>query len=124
MITWQVHVLNTGKEAYYDKPLILADRELVELGADELLKDADKEDIAFLVVGDPLGSVLSLSPRRLALYPQRDMQRDNSHRHSPSRETAEHSNASHSQRFHPQRCWRVWPPAVQLRTGGFSCVLH
>lgn len=43
------------KEAFYDKELILADRELVETGADELLRDADTEDVAFLVVGDPLG---------------------------------------------------------------------
>ena len=35
--------------------MIVADRELVESGSDEILKDADKEDVAFLVVGDPYG---------------------------------------------------------------------
>lgn len=33
----------------------MADRELVEQGADEILKDADVIDVAFLVVGDPFG---------------------------------------------------------------------
>lgn len=35
--------------------MIVADRELVESGSDEILTNADKEDIAFLVVGDPYG---------------------------------------------------------------------
>lgn len=43
-------------ESFYKKPLILADREMVESSADEILKDADKEDVALLVVGDPFGA--------------------------------------------------------------------
>lgn len=43
-------------EEYYGKPVLLADRELVETGSAEILKDADKEDVAFLVVGDPFGA--------------------------------------------------------------------
>lgn len=43
-------------EEFYGKPVILADRELVESGSDEILRDADKEDVAFLVVGDPFGA--------------------------------------------------------------------
>lgn len=43
-------------ESYYGREIILADRELVESGSDEILKDADTEDIAFLVVGDPFGA--------------------------------------------------------------------
>ncbi|CAN3354921.1 diphthine methyl ester synthase [Diutina catenulata] len=43
-------------ERYYDKEVILADRELVETGADEILKDADTIDVAFLVVGDVFGA--------------------------------------------------------------------
>jgi len=35
--------------------LILADREEVEQEADNILKDADVGDVAFLVVGDPFG---------------------------------------------------------------------
>uniref|UniRef100_A0A1A7WY77 diphthine methyl ester synthase n=1 Tax=Iconisemion striatum TaxID=60296 RepID=A0A1A7WY77_9TELE len=52
-------ILTVGKEAleeFYGKPLILADRDLVEQGADEILKDADVTDVAFLVVGDPFGA--------------------------------------------------------------------
>ncbi|EYE99111.1 diphthine synthase [Aspergillus ruber CBS 135680] len=43
-------------EAFYGRPVIVADRELVESGSDEILADADKTDIAFLVVGDPFGA--------------------------------------------------------------------
>uniref|UniRef100_A0A3Q2DGK2 diphthine methyl ester synthase n=1 Tax=Cyprinodon variegatus TaxID=28743 RepID=A0A3Q2DGK2_CYPVA len=52
-------ILTVGKEAleeYYGKQLILADRDMVEQGADEILKDADVTDVAFLVVGDPFGA--------------------------------------------------------------------
>ena len=43
------------QEQLYGKQLILADRDLVEQGADEILKDADVENVGFLVVGDPFG---------------------------------------------------------------------
>lgn len=43
------------KEEFYGKSVILADRETVELESDEILRDADKEDVSFLVVGDPFG---------------------------------------------------------------------
>ncbi|KAM3875962.1 diphthine methyl ester synthase [Diretmus argenteus] len=52
-------ILTVGKQAleeYYGRELILADRDLVEQGADEILKDADVTDVAFLVVGDPFGA--------------------------------------------------------------------
>uniref|UniRef100_A0A3Q3WD93 diphthine methyl ester synthase n=1 Tax=Mola mola TaxID=94237 RepID=A0A3Q3WD93_MOLML len=52
-------VLTVGKEVleeYYGKELIVADRDQVEQGADEILKDADVSDVAFLVVGDPFGA--------------------------------------------------------------------
>lgn len=48
------------KESCYGRPIILADRELVELDSDEILRDADKEDVSFLVVGDPFGCVPSV----------------------------------------------------------------
>ena len=44
-------------ENFYQKPLILADREMVESNADEILQGADKDDVALLVVGDPFGYV-------------------------------------------------------------------
>ncbi|EAA65197.1 hypothetical protein AN0720.2 [Aspergillus nidulans FGSC A4] len=42
-------------EAFYGRPVIEADRELVETGSDDILANADKVDVAFLVVGDPFG---------------------------------------------------------------------
>ncbi|CAH6789136.1 Dph5 [Phodopus roborovskii] len=52
-------VLTVGKEAleeFYGRKLILADREVVEQEADNIFKDADVNDVAFLVVGDPFGA--------------------------------------------------------------------
>ncbi|KAI5289563.1 diphthine synthase [Ascosphaera atra] len=45
----------TKLEAFYGREVILADRELVETGSDEILEGATEKDIAFLVVGDPFG---------------------------------------------------------------------
>ena len=42
-------------EEFYGRRVIVADREFVEINADEILNGADTEDVAFLVVGDPLG---------------------------------------------------------------------
>lgn len=44
-----------GQEAFYGRPVITATREMVELESDEMVRNADKVDVAFLVVGDPLG---------------------------------------------------------------------
>lgn len=52
-------ILTCGKETleqFYGKKLILADRDLVEQGADDILEGSYNEDIAFLVVGDPFGA--------------------------------------------------------------------
>ncbi|EFA04256.2 diphthine methyl ester synthase [Tribolium castaneum] len=52
-------VLTCGAEAleeFYGRKLIIADRDLVEQGADDILEGADKSDIALLVVGDPFGA--------------------------------------------------------------------
>lgn len=43
-------------ETFYGRNVILADRNLVESGSDEILENADKVDVAFLVVGDPFGA--------------------------------------------------------------------
>ena len=42
-------------EKFYERPVIAADREFVEQNSDQILANADIDDIAFLVVGDPLG---------------------------------------------------------------------
>lgn len=47
--------LPIAQESFYGREVILADRELVESGAEVILADADKEDVAFLVVGDVFG---------------------------------------------------------------------
>ncbi len=53
-------VLSCGKEeleSFYGRDdLIVADRDLVESGADEILEHAKDDDVAFLVVGDPFGA--------------------------------------------------------------------
>lgn len=43
-------------EILYGKELIIADRDMVEGGSDEILKDATQQDVCLLVVGDPLGA--------------------------------------------------------------------
>jgi diphthine synthase len=43
-------------EALYGKDVVVADREMVESQADIILENADKVDVAFLVVGDPFGA--------------------------------------------------------------------
>ncbi|KAJ8040343.1 Diphthine methyl ester synthase [Holothuria leucospilota] len=52
-------ILTDGKEKleeFYGREVILADRDMVEQQSDELFQDADEEDVAFLVVGDPFGA--------------------------------------------------------------------
>lgn len=43
-------------EKLYGRSVILADREMVEQGAEQILEEARSLDIAFLVVGDPFGA--------------------------------------------------------------------
>eukprot|EP01018_Ginkgo_biloba_P016763 Gb_41244 [translate_table: standard] len=43
-------------EELYGRPVILADREMVEQGVEQILEEARTSDIAFLVVGDPFGA--------------------------------------------------------------------
>lgn len=44
------------QEEFYGRPLIIADRELVEQGANDILENAQNVDVALLVVGDPFGA--------------------------------------------------------------------
>ena len=43
-------------EAFHGREVITATREMVELESDEMVRNADTVDVAFLVVGDPLGA--------------------------------------------------------------------
>ncbi|KFX89723.1 hypothetical protein V495_04222 [Pseudogymnoascus sp. VKM F-4514 (FW-929)] len=58
-------------EEYYGRPVIVADREMVESDSDSILKGAESEDIAFLVVGDPYGATthtdLTIRARELSI---------------------------------------------------------
>lgn len=52
-------ILTCGTQAleeFYGRSLIVADRDLVEQGADFILEGAKEKDIALLVVGDPFGA--------------------------------------------------------------------
>ncbi|KAK9266187.1 hypothetical protein L1049_012409 [Liquidambar formosana] len=49
------HGLST-LEKLYGKPVTVADREMVEEKADNILSEARDSDVAFLVVGDPFGA--------------------------------------------------------------------
>uniref|UniRef100_A0A2R5LC55 diphthine methyl ester synthase n=1 Tax=Ornithodoros turicata TaxID=34597 RepID=A0A2R5LC55_9ACAR len=70
-------VLTVGQEeleAFYGKELVVADREMVEQGCETILEDAKDKDVAFLVVGDPLGATthtdLILRARELGIQTQ------------------------------------------------------
>ena len=52
-----IHSNQVRKEAFYGKELIVADRDMVETASDDILRDADKEDVSLLVVGDPYGCI-------------------------------------------------------------------
>ncbi|KAF2876530.1 diphthine synthase-like protein [Massariosphaeria phaeospora] len=58
-------------EAFYGRPVAVADRETVESASDDILRGADKVDVAFLVVGDPFGATthsdLVLRARQLSI---------------------------------------------------------
>ncbi|KAF3045254.1 diphthine synthase [Didymella heteroderae] len=58
-------------ESFYGRSVIIADREMVESSSDDILADADKVDVAFLVVGDPYGATthtdLVLRARELSI---------------------------------------------------------
>ncbi|KAG0013773.1 diphthine synthase [Podila clonocystis] len=43
-------------EAFYGKPVTIADREMVESDSDTILDNAQNVNVAFLVVGDPFGA--------------------------------------------------------------------
>uniref|UniRef100_A0A8C4RCX7 diphthine methyl ester synthase n=1 Tax=Eptatretus burgeri TaxID=7764 RepID=A0A8C4RCX7_EPTBU len=52
-------VLSVGKdvlEKFYGREVVLADREAVEHGAEEMLREAVDRDVVLLVVGDPFGA--------------------------------------------------------------------
>ena len=65
--------------------MLLADREMVELESDEILRGADKEDVSLLVVGDPFGYVHAYTLLVHNLTHTYNAQRNNTCRHNTSR---------------------------------------
>jgi diphthine synthase len=51
-----LHCNHDRLEKLYGREVILAGREIVEKRGDDIVRDASKEDIAFLVVGDPVSA--------------------------------------------------------------------
>lgn len=47
-------LLSLVQSEFYEREVVLADRDCVETGADQILEHAKDDDVAFLVVGDPL----------------------------------------------------------------------
>ncbi|KAL0636462.1 diphthine synthase [Maublancomyces gigas] len=58
-------------EEFYGRPVIIADREMVESSSDAILASSSTTDVAFLVVGDPFGATthtdLLLRARELSI---------------------------------------------------------
>ena len=54
-LAYWLYIVFHLQEEYYGREVILADRDMVEQESDTLFEDADTDDIAFLVVGDPFG---------------------------------------------------------------------
>jgi diphthine synthase len=54
-------------ELFYDKKIILADREMVELKADEIINNAILNDVSFLVIGDPFCATTHIDLRLRAI---------------------------------------------------------
>lgn len=43
------------QESFYQKSILIADREMAENNSDDMMRGADVENVSFLVVGDPFG---------------------------------------------------------------------
>lgn len=55
LVDWWLMCVGRIQEAFYEKELIVADRDMVETQSDEILAGADTGHVSLLVVGDPLG---------------------------------------------------------------------
>ncbi|MBD3209572.1 diphthine synthase, partial [Candidatus Woesearchaeota archaeon] len=50
------HTKKEELETFFNKPIVLANREMVEVGGGNIVDEAKEQDVAFLVVGDPFGA--------------------------------------------------------------------
>jgi hypothetical protein len=110
----------TPQEAFYGREVITATREMVELESDEMVRNADTVDVAFLVVGDPLGYALC----RRSQMTRANRQSYNPHGPSSSMFSAQHPNDDYPQCIHPHspRIYRT--SDVQLRSDPLFGILH
>ena len=53
-------------EKFYEKKIILAPREVTEQGAEKIISEAKKKDVAFLIVGDPFSATTHVELYKLA----------------------------------------------------------
>lgn len=53
-------------EKFYNKPIILADRDISEQGAEKIVEQAKTENVAFLVIGDPFSATTHVELFKLA----------------------------------------------------------
>ena len=51
-----LHTCKESLEEFFQKPIILANREMVEVGGGRIVDEAKDKNVAFLVVGDPFGA--------------------------------------------------------------------
>ena len=95
---------------------------MVESASDDILKGADKVDIAFLVVGDPFGQVTLLGYDDVLSLTV--TQSDNSHRPHPSRPGIDNTNEINTECLHSQRYRCHGFTTVQFRPDRLHGVLH
>ncbi|KAK4687373.1 hypothetical protein P7C73_g2730, partial [Tremellales sp. Uapishka_1] len=113
-------------EEFYGKKVITATREMVELESDDILAGAKEVDIAFLVVGDPLGyaifSVRAIPHHLLILSPI--PQRNNPYGPSASCYGPWRSDSDDPQRLDPHRARLDRTAAVQLWPIDLAAILY
>lgn len=98
---------------------------MVETESEAILKDADTEDVAFLVVGDPFGWAYLFNTGSLLLprltFP---LQCHNTHRFGPESCRSEDPIYRHPQRQHNECRRSLRPGTLQFRTNYLYTVLH
>ena len=96
---------------------------MVETGSDDILAEADRCDIAFLVVGDPFGYAHLCLCRSAG----RDSDRQQGYyacRPSYPGSRAENSGSQYLKCLNPIRGWLHWLAAIQLRPDSKYGIFH
>jgi hypothetical protein len=93
---------------------------MVELESDEMVRNADKVDVAFLVVGDPLGWVYVC----LRIVQKLISQSYHPHGSATTVLAAQYPYHHDSQRFYPDRTRINRTTNVQFRSDTFARILY